>query len=113
MKTSAISGLRMAVTVILVAMSGQVAWAEEHTFETNGEAIIDCQCPTPSTHLDCGGATKLEAFSAQIFIRDGLTVDLADVCFKEKPDGIGDQGPLCCPTPRSDYSGSVGEIIAR
>jgi hypothetical protein len=113
MKTFAISGLRMAIIIGLIAMSWEIAWAEDHTFEVKGEAIIDCKCPTPSTHLDCGGATKLEAFSARIFIRKGLTVDLADVCFKEKPDGIGDQGPLCCPTPRSDYSGSVGEIIAR
>ncbi|TLX16321.1 hypothetical protein [Rhizobium sp. MHM7A] len=111
MKTSANSWLRIALALSWFGLDGDFAWAQMHTFEENGEAIIDCQCPTPSTHLDCGGATKLEAFSARIFIKEGLAVDLADVCFKEKTDGIDDQGPLCCAMPRSDYSGKVGQIV--
>ena len=84
------------------------AKAQDYTFDEQGVAKLWCTCEGVVEYKLCASAQREQyTYLVEMSVRDGLTVDLAEKCFREKDDAASDQGIFCCGESSSDFSGEI------
>ncbi len=91
-----------AVVAALLLCRASTSAAE--TFSYEGSALIDCICPQSSDSNDCSTSDLTDfEYSVMIFVKENLTIDLNDKCFRARDT------TQCCEEPLSRFQGSVGQ----